>query len=86
MDVRSAVSGSALNVTVAVSGAETTTLACNGLCVVTGGPGTYQLDVSAPGYTTFHATVQVGGVAAPTCGCVSSHTQVVAISLVPAGS
>lgn len=86
LDVRSAASGSALNVTVAVSGAATTTLPCNGFCVVTGGPGTYQLDVSAPGYTTLYSTVQVGGVAAPKCGCVSSDTKVVAISLIPAES
>ncbi len=75
-----------MSATVAVSGAEMTSVSCNGACVVQGRPGTYELDVSAPGYVTLHKTVLVDGVAAPRCGCVTSNTQVVSISLVAAGS
>jgi hypothetical protein len=55
-----------------------------GVCYVFGGAGTYQVDLSAPGFTTAHLTFTVTGSPAPTCGCGSTNTQQLSDALVPA--
>jgi hypothetical protein len=58
---------------------------CNGgLCYVLGGAGTYQVDISAPGFTTAHLTFTVTGSPGPKCGCGSANTQQLSVALVPA--
>jgi hypothetical protein len=57
---------------------------CNGdSCDVPGGPGTYQLDVGAPGFTTQHLTVTVTGTTQK-CGCGTVDTKQLSVALVPA--
>jgi hypothetical protein len=55
------------------------------ICIVSGGPGTYEIDVSAPGYATAHRRVVVAGAAAKGCGCASAETQQVTVGLTRAG-
>jgi hypothetical protein len=55
------------------------------VCVVSGGPGTYEVDVSAPGYVSAHRRVVVAGAAAKGCGCASTETQQVTVGLTRAG-
>ena len=53
-------------------------------CVVVGGAGTYELDISAPGYRTVHRRVVVPGTN-PECGCPMVETQRLTIALPSAG-
>jgi len=55
-----------------------------GLCYVFGGAGTYQVDISVPGFTTAHLTFTVTGSPGPKCGCGSTNTQQLSVALVPA--
>lgn len=55
-----------------------------GVCYVAGGAGTYQVDLSAPGFTTAHLTFTVTGSPAQKCGCGSTNTQQLSDALVPA--
>ena len=52
-----------------------------GKCVVIGGPGTYELDITAPGYTTSHRRVEVQG-STPDCGCTTVETQRWTVALI----
>jgi hypothetical protein len=52
-------------------------------CTVFGNPGTYELDIGAPGFTTTHRSVVVMGTSAE-CGCPSISTQHLDVSLAPA--
>lgn len=65
----------------AVTGAVTGGGPCSDAkCVVLGGAGTYDLDVSAPGYQTVHRRVVVPG-ANPDCGCPIVETQRLTVAL-----
>jgi hypothetical protein len=55
-----------------------------GLCYVQGGAGTYQVDISAPCFTTAHLTFTVTGSPGMKCGCGSTNTQQLSLALVPA--
>ena len=66
---------------VRVTGAATTTLPCEGLCRVPGTSGTYDLEVTAPGFATVRRSVTVQGTNPP-CGCPSVVTENVAVTLV----
>lgn len=76
-------------ITIAVSGAASSAsvvpcqVAAGTTCLVLGGAGTYELDVSAPGYRSEHRTVTVGGTTAR-CGCGTVDTQRVTVPLTPA--
>ena len=50
-------------------------------CMVSGGPGTYEIDVSAPGYQPVHQEVRVTGTASTGCGCDAVETQQLAVAL-----
>lgn len=56
---------------------------CGDICVVPGGAGTYQADISAPGFITAHLTFTVTGSAGPKCGCGTTNTQQLSVALVP---
>ena len=64
----------------AVSGAMTTQLPCSAACGVRGYAGTYDLDVTAPGYRPAHQQVVVAGTS-PRCGCPTAETRHVALVL-----
>lgn len=85
-DVRSAASNMPVQATVAVSGVRTTTVPCQGACTVEGPRGTYQIEVSAPGYVTWRRTVEVSGSEPASCSCVSVETEFLIIALESAGS
>lgn len=51
-----------------------------GKCSLVGGPGTYDVDISAPGYRSVHARIVVPGTT-PECGCASVAVQRVSVSL-----
>lgn len=68
--------------TVDVTGAELTTFSCSATCPIGGYAGTYDITVSAAGFTTAHQSVQVRG-NNPTCGCPTTETQHVTIELSP---
>lgn len=78
--------GSDVNATVAVSGVVTSTVECSGACTILGPPGTYTLDISAPGFTTLHQTVEVDGSGSGRCGCIRSNTKLLSLALTPSGS
>ncbi len=52
-------------------------------CWIPGGPGTYELDIGAPGYQTMHRSVVVTGTTSA-CGCGTVNTQHLAVALVAA--
>lgn len=63
-------------------------LACNqgasaNTCVLMGSPGTYQVEISAPSYTTVQRTIVVSAKPAPRCSCVSDETQFLTIAMSP---
>jgi hypothetical protein len=64
------------------SGTFPCTLAPGATCPVLGSYGTYELDVSAPGYQTAHRSVVVTG-STPPCGCPRVDTQQIAVALAP---
>jgi hypothetical protein len=57
-------------------------LAPGATCPVLGSYGTYELDISAPGYQTAHRSVVVTG-SSPPCGCPRVDTQQIAVALAP---
>jgi hypothetical protein len=56
---------------------------CASACSIRGEPGTYILDVSAPGFVSVHRSIEVRGTT-PKCGCGTVQTANVTIDLVPA--
>jgi hypothetical protein len=84
--VTSSVSSAKLSdVTMHAQGSGFVTDGCTGgLCYVQGGAGTYQVDISAPGFTTAHLTFTVTGSPGMKCGCGCSNTQQLSLALVPA--
>jgi hypothetical protein len=68
-------------VSIAVTGPATGGGPCpEARCVVMGGAGTYELDLSAPGYQSIHRSVVVQGTT-PECGCPTVETQRLTIVL-----
>ena len=65
----------------------TTSIPCNqspgSTCMVAGNPGTYQLDIGAPGFQTVHRSVTVVGSSAE-CGCPVISVQHLDVALVAA--
>lgn len=53
------------------------------MCVILGGPGTYQLEISAMSYETVHRTVVVSAKSTARCTCPKSDTQQLAIAMSP---
>lgn len=53
------------------------------MCVIRGGPGTYQLEISAMFYETVHSTVVVAAKSAARCTCAESVTQQLTIAMSP---
>ena len=87
VSVTSSATGAALpsamvTATKPVSGTFPCTLSPGASCPVLGSYGTYELDVSAPGFQTAHRSVVVTG-SSPPCGCPRVDTQQVAVALVP---
>ena len=74
----SPITGASVTFTGPFSGSEQ----CSGAtCVVSGGPGTYEIDVSAPGYQPLHQEVRVTGIPSTGCGCARVETQQLAVSM-----
>lgn len=53
------------------------------MCVIGGGPGTYQLEISAMFFETVHRTVVVAAKSTARCACPESITQHVTIAMSP---
>ena len=86
ISVTAGTSGASLDgVTVQVTGAAVTSMPCRSPCRVPGTAGTYNLDVTAPGFVPVRRAVVVQGTN-PSCGCPTVVTESVAIALVPASS
>jgi hypothetical protein len=56
------------------------------ICAVLGYEGSYQLDISAPGFQSVQKTVQVGGTGPQRCGCRVVNTENVVVALVASSS
>ena len=61
---------------------------CNGgaaanTCMMSGGPGTYQIEISAMFYTTLQRTIVVPAKPAARCACHFADTQVSTIAMSP---
>jgi hypothetical protein len=82
LTIRASAGGSAPMPTVAVTNGTVTTMPCASACSIRGEPGTYILDVSAPGFASVHRSIEVRGTT-PNCGCVEVQTANVTIDLVP---
>jgi len=86
INITGATSGTSVDgVTVQVSGAALTSVPCHTTCRVPGTAGTYNLDVTAPGFAPVRRTLVVQGTT-PSCGCPTVVTESVAIALAPAPS
>jgi hypothetical protein len=84
INVTGATSGASVDgASVEISGAATVTVPCQGTCRVPGTAGTYNLDVTAPGFAPVRRTLTVHGTNPP-CGCPTVVTENVAIALVEA--
>jgi hypothetical protein len=84
LKVTSATTGAPIDsATVSVTGASTESFPCNGACSVGGGPGTYIIHVTSPGFAPADRTVNVSGTN-PKCGCATADTQNVTIALAAA--
>ena len=70
---------------VQVSGAIFGTIPCSTSCYVPGTAGTYNLDVTAPGFEALRRTVTVQGTN-PSCGCPTVVPEKVTVALVPTSS
>jgi hypothetical protein len=71
---------------IAVSGAATGGGPCqNAKCDVMGVAGTYEVDISAPGYQTVHRQVVVPGTVGAACGCPTAETQRLTVALPSVG-
>ena len=55
-------------------------------CQISGGSGTYTIEVRAPGFQTVTRTVVVPDAVVPKCGCPRPATQAVDVQLTPASS
>ena len=53
------------------------------MCAIAGGPGTYQLEISAMSYETVHRTVLVASKSTARCSCPESITQHFTIAMSP---
>ena len=53
-------------------------------CVMIGGPGTYQIAISAPSYTTVQRTIVVAAKPAARCACQFADTRFLTIAMSPA--
>src|SRR5580765_3227020 len=74
----SPITGASVTFTGPFSGSEQ----CSGAtCVVSGGPGTYEIDVSAAGYQPVHQEVRVTGTPSTSCGCATADTQQLSVAL-----
>src|SRR5262245_40120524 len=80
--VTSAATGTLLTgVQIVVRGAAHTEFPCpDSRCNVFGNAGTYELDISAPGYQAVHRSVAVTGMN-PECGCPTVETQQITVAL-----
>ena len=68
-----------------VAGVADSSQSCPGTCSVIGGPGTYQLTVSAPGFDTVERTVTVSPAEPVRCECSGFvNTEHLAVALTPA--
>lgn len=88
LTVTSAAGGPVPGATIAVTGAMLGGGPCNvgadaTMCDVPGGPGTYAMTVTAPGYQTASITVKVPGQTATGCGCTTAQTQDTSLVLTP---
>lgn len=83
LTVRDSVSASPLSgASLTFSGPFTGGGPCDGAtCVVFGGAGTYELDVSVPGYRSVHRQVVVASSTPVGCGCATVVTQQVVVVL-----
>ena len=82
--VTSAASGAPIaNALVAATSPAHVTVPCGGTCHVPGLGGTYEIEISAPGYRPERRSVQVRGMERE-CGCPIVETERVAVALVPA--
>ena len=52
-------------------------------CMLLGGPGTYQIEISAMSYTTVQRTIVVRGQPATRCACQTEDTQFLTIAMSP---
>jgi hypothetical protein len=53
------------------------------MCVIDGGPGTYQVEISAMSYETVQRTVVVAARSSARCACPQSVTQQLTIAMSP---
>ncbi|HEY4218136.1 MAG TPA: hypothetical protein VGM67_13415 [Gemmatimonadaceae bacterium] len=81
LTVNSAATGAPITTaSVAVTGGQLTIIPCNGTCFVPGGPGTYNITVTASGFTSVERSIHVTG-STPKCGCDSADLQDLTIAL-----
>ena len=85
--VTSSAGGPVSGLTAAVSGAVTGSGFCRvdaaaTVCMVPGGPGTYNLRLTAPGFQEYTVSVTVPG-STPPCGCTVGQHQDLAVVLSP---
>ena len=52
-------------------------------CVMYGGPGTYQIEISATSYTTVQRTIVVPAGAIRRCACQGDDTQILTVAMSP---
>ena len=52
-------------------------------CMMGGGPGTYQIEISAPSYATVQRTIVVPAKATARCSCTADDTQILTIAMSP---
>jgi hypothetical protein len=69
------------DVTVQVSGGAATTWHCSTTCAVPGYAGTYELEISAPGFQVARRTVVVRGERPDRCSCGTTITEHVDVAL-----
>ena len=65
---------------ITVTGPGSGSYPCGNTCWVFGSPGTYSIDVSAPGFVTMHRSIVVRGNSSG-CGCPSADTQRLTLAL-----
>ena len=76
--------GVVADVTVQVSGGTATTMHCSATCAVPGYAGTYDLEISAPGFQVARRTVVVRGEPPDRCSCgttITEHVDVVLLAI-----
>jgi hypothetical protein len=85
LNIVSSTSGDPIdNASLQVAGAASSSQGCPGTCDVIGGPGTYQLTVSAPGFDRVERAVTVSPVEPARCDCGGFvNTEHVTIALTP---